>query len=403
MDDFENYEPRSPEVTRVGDGWFEAWLGEDVCRPGTAVRVYGPDDQTVIGRTLDHRGGATIGAQLLNRPSWLESGQSVEPLGSQTAFPPPEDATLDLTEASFRTEDDASLRFEFPDIPFSAYDSRRPAVATGHTGIDLLSPVAAGGTTLILDNGPAASGSVVVDALSQTALEDEADSPASTMLQGLQRLELISPGTPRWWHQSADSPNDDWRSVVVEEDSHSRWMGFRAATSWIAELRSQHHPTLFVADLPPLREDRPASGGRSRPGRQGDDDGLLESIAVDSLLNRLSEALASTTEAAVSSIFRLPIRHMDTGAQTIIETLPMGDLETVIFVDDTGCFDPKRSSSDAVIPDDDWQRRRNRAFRALQTTRDLEEKRRIQGPDALTDGERQAVSLLEGLSRPLSD
>lgn len=403
MDDFENYEPRSPEVTSVGDGWFEAWLGEEVCRPGTAVRVYGPDDQTVIGRTLDHRGGATIGAQLLNTPSWLESGQSVEPLESRAALPAPEDATIDLTEAGFRTAGNNSLRFEFPDIPFSAYDSRRPAVPTDHKGIDLLSPVAVGGTTLILDNGPAASGSVVVDALSRAALEDESDSPAAEMLQGLQRLELISPATFRWWHQSADSPTDDWRSVVVEEDSHSRWMGFRAATSWIAELRSQHHPTLFVADLPALRDDRRTKSGRSTPGRQGDDDGLLQSISVDSLLNRLSEALASTTEAAVSSIFRLPVRHMDAGAQTIIETLPMGDLETVIFVDDTGCFDPRRSSSDAVIPGDDWQRRRDRAFRALQTTRDLEEKRRIQGADALTDGEREAVSLLEGLSRPLSD
>jgi hypothetical protein len=174
-------------------------------------------------------------------------------------------------------------------------------------------------------------------------------------------------------------------------------MGFRAAASWIARRRSQHQPTLFAADLPTLQPKD------SRSTHDQDDDAPLAPISVSSVLNRLTDAMTSTADARVSCVLRLPLRHSSQGVDAVAETLPLGDVDTTIYIDDSGKFDPRRSSSDAQLPNDDaWHQRRERAFRALQTVRDLREKKQIHGEDALTDREREAESLIDGLSRPLS-
>ncbi len=371
MDDIESYNPQSSQILEVDGGWIEAFFAGEMPNRGEAIAITpdSADHPPIYGVVRTHKGGRRVEAMLVDRPSWVEPGCSVERTQRPTHVVEPEGQKLDLDADSLVPADRTASSFPLAVEPpsFSDIDGDRPALEIEWDPIDTFAPLVRGGLNLIID---AESDSTLFDWLCGRVLDRR------TAELG---LTIASPASKR-------EDDRDWdRLVVPPSGDHGRFVGLRVGTGWASHLRDQARDLVVGAHLP-----TPRSASRRSPER--DPNPKIPSLG--GVVDRLASRLVSTRRGTITSLVRLPVADSPAGFETIVETLDLGDVDAQILFDSEGTFQPRRSTSEAEI-EGERRERRDERLACLRQADQLRDKRQIMGPTALTERETELLERAE--------
>lgn len=365
--DLTDYKARSPQLVEVDQGWVRAFVGDDLPKIGHALEIRAESGERAHAVVQRHAGGRLVDAMLLDAPDWLAVGDEVVATDRQARLPAPMPGRTDLDQLSVAVDPvETTTPFSLPTPAFSDLHTERPPVETGFSALDRLAPLAGHGLNLVLDarRDPDAYDRLVERC--QRSLACEA------------RL---------WLSLEARNRQMPWASHQIETASapQRRLTGLRVLMSWAAALRDEGRDVFLAAELPPLVSADDTSDVEAALG-----------ASIGQVIDQIGSALTSTTDGDVTVLLRLPLFESATGLEHIIETMDLGDVDTQVFVDQQGRFDPYRSTSDAQLSGDaaaDQQRLLTTLSRAA-AARD---KSALLGDVGLEEAERRAIEEADSL------
>jgi hypothetical protein len=361
--DIDDYKDREPQVAKVSGDWLEVFIGDAIPATGHLLRIESPDgDQHVHAAVTSHAGGRTVRALVFDNPAWLTEGCPVSSTDAPAAFPTPSKGTLELDRVSLSSDEEGGVPFELRSPGFTEISSERPALELGLDGVDCVAPVARGGLNLVLDNHP---GVDVLHNLVERA-RDAAEADAVIWVGAKKR----------------EAP--EWPDYRIQAAQGREFAAYRLAMSWAQALSDEHDELIVVAELPAL------SAGQATEVE------VAMGVSIGDVIDTFGTALASTISTQITTLLWLPLAESADGIATIIETMHLGDVDTEIFIDEDGRFDPFRSTSDADL-DDEQQRARSDALRTLSKARDIREKVQMFGDDDIAPDEQEVLRRASGL------
>lgn len=372
MDDLESYEPQSAEVLDVEPGWVTVYLEERMPAFGEAVAVERDDGGTAYVAVHQRLGGRKARAQRLGDDG-IEVGDPARATGRPAGFRLAEDGSADLRSTRFVPEPDDPAgwtSFEWTSPEFSEIRGAFSAVETGYEGLDAIAPVAEGGTNLVIDTSDGRSA---------------ADHLTRAVVDGLRPIDAVhAPVEP-------DSEEPDWVTHPIRCERHSprHVAALRMAVALAADRRSRGDDLFVCVDLP-------------TPGRTpASDERQVTEPGYGELIDLLGSGLASTRDAAITTLVRLPVPERESDLAPIIETLDLGDVDAQIVLDGSGRFAPDRSTSDADRSDD-VRRRADAALETLRRAERARQKRDLLGERELSPDERDAIEQADALRTDLT-
>ncbi len=318
-----SYGVPDPKVESVRGSAFTAFVGDDVPTIGEGLWVGAPEGR-VLARVSRLAGNRRVEAVTLSESSAVVVGAPVARASAQAHLPGPGAGdTLDLSRASFVLEGEGALGWSPGRPGFAALDARRPALTLGMDALDLLSPLAARGANLVVDQSADASAFVALVEAARTALSP--DALLCVEAPGLESIVESSTHTVR----PGGSPEG------------AAW-ALRAVALWGERSRAAVGSTLVVVSLPAWSIDE-------ADFRFGGETGL--EVSFSELVDWLGEALVSTREGAVTLVMRVPVEESARGLADLADTLAVGDVDAQVFFE-AGVYDPRRSRSRAEQPDE---------------------------------------------------
>ncbi|MGM0559432.1 MAG: hypothetical protein ACQEVA_23825 [Myxococcota bacterium] len=361
--DIDDYKDREPQVAKVSGDWLEVFVGDDIPAVGHLLRISSPDgEEHVYAAVTAHTGGRVVRALIFDDPAWLAEGCAVETTQTRSAFPAPQRGTLELDRVSLSTEGETGVPFELRSPGFTEMSSERPALELGLDGIDRVAPMARGGLNLLLDNQPGTG------ALHEIAQRTRNATDADAVI----------------WVGAKKREAPDWPGYRIQAAQGREFAAYRLAMSWAQALSEEHGKLLVIAELPAL------SAGTATEVE------IAMGVSIGDVIDTFGTALASTISTQITTLLWLPLAECADGIATIIETMHLGDVDTELFIDEDGRFDPFRSTSDADL-DDAQQRARSDALRTLSKARDIREKVQMFGDDDVAPDEQEVLRTAEGL------
>lgn len=374
--DITDYEERSPQVIDVEAGWVRAFVGDDIPRIGDALGIRSESGEEVFAAVRRHAGGRTVDAMLLGVPTWVQPGVEVFQTDESAHLTAPREgqSSIDALAISAGKELD-TIPFDLRAPKFAELPGARPALHTGFAAIDRLAPLAHGGLNLILDTytGPEA-----YDAL---AAHINAGKPSAAG-----EFDAVL-----WLSGDARAPEWATHSLTFDGNAQRQLSALRVFMSWAVWLRDQGQNVLFCAELPPL-----ASRGVV------DEVETAMGVSIGEVVDGLGSKLASTKAGTITTLVRLPLHASASGIEYIIETMDVGDVDAQITIDDQGCFDPYRSTSDADL-DDEARSEKQKLLGVLSRAAAARDKAAMLGEFGLEPREEEALEKAEALQVRLAE
>lgn len=356
---FEDYQAPSPAVESVHPYWIEAFVADLSPRAGQALAIHSEQGEVVYAEVSALVGARRVQALLPAMPSWMRPGLEVAVIEQPIGFALPLDDDLHLGSALFvphQSGPTLALRGERPAM--MDLDGERPVVSSGAPGIDLFSPVAGRGFNLVIDVS-----STLEKFEGLVARVGEEVKPSTTIVVG---IDFSGPGRVGRVH--------------FEGGPAVQLMALRVGMRWAAHLRDEGEQVFFVAALPGIEE----SGETRQPGKA--------MPGMGEVIDLMGSGLVSTAGASITSMIRLPMKAHRDGLAHIIETLDLGAVDSQIFIDETGRFEPTRSFSRAEV-DPQVQAR---AGQLLAGVHRIRERLQLFGED---DVESEEMEVLEQMER----
>ncbi|MFU8802966.1 MAG: hypothetical protein ACNA8W_04065 [Bradymonadaceae bacterium] len=356
----EDYQAPTPHIESVHEYWIEAYVADDIPRPGEALGIVSPDGDRVYAEVRALTGARRVQAILPSMPSWLEPGLPVERTRKPVAFDTPTTGDLELRPTLLQPDGERGVTLHSERPSMMELDGERPFVATGIEGIDLFSPVAGHGLNLVIDVNRE------VDTFGLLA-ERVAGSVSAAV--------TIVVGT------DLPSPDGNARRVVYEGTGPIHLMALRLGMRWAAHLRDQGQTVFVVAELP-----RPAPSGESRPPASA-------SPSFGDVIDLMGSSLVSTRTGRITTLLRLPMEAHQEGLAHIIETMDLGAVDSQIFLSEDGRYEPSRSFSRADVDSE----RQAEAMGLLSRAHRVKEKIALFGEFDLEEGDLEVLERMREL------
>lgn len=366
-DDLRGYKPPMAAVERIDGSRITVFLGDEQPPLGSALGFL-IDSEPIYGVVERHLGARRAQIWL---PFGAENLSTQTPLlfsGKPAGFALPPDRRIDPSTALLRPLKDGDLPL-WPSPPSLAeLKGHRPPLLLGIEPLDLLAPLCLGGLNLVVDT---TDGDAAFEALATKALA--AAGPDNLLLPT--KFSELAEEKP-WLIEPAD-------------DSDQQILGLQILLA-LAEYLRQQGSTLAFVELPTPEEFDPQAQRTGLPGA-----GLPE------IIDRLGRHLVSTKEATMTTILRLRLPATHRALSQIIETLHLGDLDSLIYLTEEGRFDPRRSSSRAELDQRESNKRRQ-LLQLLSLARQAEDKKAIFGDFEITEEECQALDKAAALYAPIA-
>ncbi|QDG52936.1 hypothetical protein FIV42_19970 [Persicimonas caeni] len=371
--DITDYEERSPQIIEVESGWVRAFVGDDIPRTGDALGIRSEGGEEVFAAVRRHAGGRTVDAMLLGMPAWVRPGVEVFQTEESAHVTAPKQGQSSVDALAITAGKDLdTIPFKLRAPKFAELSGTRPALATGFSAIDRLSPLAHGGLNLILDTytGPQAYDALAARVHAARTRSDEYDAVL-------------------WLSGDARAPEWATHELTFDGDAQRQLTALRALMSWAVWLRDQGQNVLFCAELPPL-----ASRGVV------DEVETAMGVSIGEVVDGLGSTLASTNSGTITTLLRLPLHASASGIEYIIETMDVGDVDAQITIDDQGRFDPYRSTSDAEL-DAEARSEQQKLLGVLSRAAAARDKAAMLGEFGLEPREEEALEKAEALQERL--
>jgi hypothetical protein len=397
--DYRAPDDRPAIVERTAPHLAIARFPDELPAIGEAVEVRAddaPDAEAVVGEVRRHPGRRRVELLFFAAPDWLEAGCPARRLEHPAALRAPDSGRIDLDDLALAAKGPGTVSLGAVRPPFAELDGERPALPVGHDGVDLVAPIATRGVDLVIDES---DGDDAFAALAARVIEaTDPDAIVATT-----SIELDTGAAP---HTYVIEIQD---GVGAAGATLERALALRAARCLGCWRRDAGDTTLVIADLPALAPgpdtgwlDPAHTTGRG-PGEEADPP---PGMRIDEVVDRMGDALVSTTEAPVTLLLRLPAAGTTLGTAEILETLALGDVDAQIVIDARGRFAPERSMSRATHGGEEAEggvdaSRRRRALADLAAARELEDRAEIFGAEMLEDAERALLERVEELRAPL--
>lgn len=337
-DEIRDYKDRPSQVTAVHNpARFEVFLEGALPEPGQAVEITPSGEPPITARVARHLGEHHVEVSTLTPRQEITRGASARALHQEVGFPNPADQILDLRDADYATGS-AIIPMTPSELALMEIHPERPVLHTGLEPLDLLSPLVAHGTNLIIDQGGA------IHALLEHIRKQHPD---------LTLMVVSDTETP-----------DAQMQCIAPAGLEGAVLGLRAAVCWANHWRQNHSGhLLFLANLPALGLDPMAMFTMDQTGKE---------VRYPELITWLGEALAPSREARITTLLTLGIDASVDGIGEIIDTMGLGDVDAQLFFDKQRTFDPMRSTSRAELsPARAQQAQETRSYiRAAQKTED---------------------------------
>jgi hypothetical protein len=367
--DIDSYEPRRDQVVEAKTHSAIVQFDDTPPEIGNALRV-NRNGGAVYGRIASHEGNRRAEVIFAGSIESIEAGCSVEATEQPAAFrPPDEDGHLDVGVDALVPSSEASIPFEWSRPDFADLASARPALSVGDDALDLFSPVAEGGVTLVVHGN--ASEDHIFQLEDRTAEAVDADLGIA-IVSG-------SDDRPAWADVVVIAPDEPWGSA----------MALRAGICLAARERDRGRSIFIAGRLPALSATRGASESQKAEG-----------ASMEALVNRIADGLLSVRNTMVTGLLQLPVPSGLEGIETIIESLGIGEPDAQIVIGTDGCYEPGRSTSDADR-DPEARRREREARGTLRRAAELRDKRAIWGDQELEPEEREVLRRADAWHRPL--
>ncbi len=368
--DIRHYKARTPQVTEIQHGWVRAFVGDDIPRIGDALGLRSSEGEEAFAAVRRHAGGRQVIAMMLSVPEWVGEGTEVFTTGQSAHVPAPRAGTTALEALAISAgEASATMAFTPRSPSFEEMAGSQAALTSGYDAIDRLAPLSRGGVNLILDAFP---GEAAFDHLT-ARVHEAARADANLWLAGDDRA-------PGW---------ADYQITAGVDRGQRQLTALRVLASWATQLRDGGQHVLLCAELPPLASRGPATAVEAALG-----------VGIGEVVDQLGSALASTREATITTVLRLPLHTSAAGIESIIETMDVGDVDAQVYIDNQGRFDPYRSTSDADL-DADARSDQQRLLSVLSRAASARDKAAMLGEFGLEEAEEQALRKAEGLREKL--
>lgn len=317
-DEIRDYKDRPSQVTTVHNpARFEVFLEDDLPEPGQAVEITVSGEAPVIARVARHLGEHHVEVSTLSPRREVTRGARAVARREEIGFPAPTGGVLDLRDADYATGS-ASISMTPKDLALMEIHPERPVLTTGLEPVDLLSPLVANGTNLVIDQGGA------IHAL-------------------LAHIRKQHPDLTLMVVSDTETPGAQMQ-CIAPTGLEGAVLGLRAAACWANQWRQNNEGhLLFLANLPALGLDPMAMFTMDQTGKE---------VRYPELITWLGETLAPAREARITTILTLGIDASVEGLGEIIDTMGLGDVDAQLFFDKKRTFDPMRSTSRAELPSD---------------------------------------------------
>lgn len=347
-DEIESYREVNEAVLEQDDDRVVARLAGSV-RNDQSVSFH-QGDEVVWGRVVRQIGNGRVEIQIFEPPAWIGEA-TIQVHEQRPSLPLPWDVgPVDVRAISLGAPGEGP---EWPprSVSMTELSGVRSPMDTGIEAIDVLAPLVRGGFNLVIDasRDRDAFERLVAVALSEVDLDVRVDETSASY------------GMRRQIHAAGDV------------DHYERAMA--AGLAWIAHNRHERSSISAVMELPVvIAEYGPDTTDESR-----------HPASV------LAEATSSTKGCEVTCIVRLPAATGPDGFIDIVETLALGEVDSQIFIDTQGRFDPTRSHSSAPV-DDARGRERSQALSLIHRAERAGERQSIWGDDDLDPEELEALA-----------
>ena len=328
IDEIRDYKDRPSQVTAIKRPTrFEVFLDGPLPEPGQAVEIAVSGEQPIIARVARHLGEHHVEVTTLSPRKEITKGASARAIFQETSFPAPTKQAggeqLDLRHADYASGEASGESISMTPARLGLMDiaPERPVLYTGLEAIDLLSPLVAHGTNLLLDQGSATKALL------------------PHMRKHIPDAKLMVVDTAA----STEDPlatNADMR-CIAPEGFEGAVLGLRAAACWANQWRQNHSGhLLFVARLPAIALEPSAMFVTDQSGKE---------VRYAELISWLGETLEPAREARITTILTLGIDASVAGMSEIIDTMGLGDVDAQLFFDKDNTYDPTRSTSRAEL------------------------------------------------------
>lgn len=359
----DDYESLTPSVQTVDGDWLRLFCGDDLPSIGEAVAIKKPgEDHRLHAVVRRHAGARRVDAWLPLTPEWVQQGVGIEPTGRPAAFRLPESTRLTPHCEVLRPAREGDVPLWTDPPGWHQLSGERPALAVDIDPIDVLAPLCEGGVNLIIDD---TEGAEAFFRLAQAA--HGAVTPRRTLV-----------ATAEGGDGALSLEKTDWQ-VDVGDSTRSHIAALQMVIALAGRLRDTRR-SLAVVELPVPARTSPAGEPRRGGPRRG----------IPDIVERLARHLVTTEQASVTSLLLLRPGRREDGLASIIDGLRLGDADATIFIDEQGCFRPRRSRSGAQL-DEPTRSRQSRYLRAFDLARRASDKSALFGEQELTDEERDAL------------
>lgn len=365
--DIDSYEPQGMEVMARNGDYLRIFSPEVNSSVGAAVALHMDDETTYFAVVTNRIGNREIEAWLPACPDEVIQGTRVSFPAAQAGFVPPWEGHFQIDSTFFRPAQEGDL-LAIPEAPaMSDLAGKLSPVTTGLKPLDLLSPVAAGGITLLLEVAPTDSSDASTDLATDWLLHRCAEELDPDLIVSLGEKPFLF----------ADKPG--WHLPAEHQDLFANLRALQVLAALGPALRRRKH-TFVVVDLPAIPQfehlqEKPAQVQA----------GLAE------IVDLLGRQLASTKEASITLLLRLVLHEDHQDLAAIIETLRLGDVDAQIFVDSQHRYIASRSTSRAELSEAEILKRQE-ILTTLTIADRAEEKAAIFGDDDLTVEEKEALA-----------
>ncbi len=378
-DQIKQYASKTPELIGLYQGQqhlLEIYAGALIAAQGQLISIPDTGEQVRLLKPLGQRKWI---AQRLHTTFAVPKGGSLQANASQAAFPAPQGNTLSLHGPGFAPEDAPhALPYTIQTPEFKELSGTRTPVHTGVQAIDLLSPLAVGGVNLIIDSSPTKQGKNALLEATKRHVREVAG-------QNTYRELIITQDTTY-------TPTPDQLAVLCANAERPHYyLAMRALFSWNARLRTQtedkqHH--VVTVDLPLPSAHEALLEKYSTPKTE---EPQTPQQTLSEILSYIGDHLTSTHHTTITTVISLQLESFEGDLSQILDTLSLGDLDSLIVIDREGHYMPQQSRSKCELSQElaiKAQATRGLLHQAEQ----LLEKSTIFGDDELTDKE---LSMLE--------
>lgn len=359
------YQTPTPKIESVDGDHLSAFCGDDIPALGSAVAIESETEETRYAVVERHSGARRIDLWLPGAPDWVQAGTPIRPTHKPAGFARPQSESLTTGADLFRPLQEGDIVL-WPDAPkMMELDGKRPALILGIDALDTLAPIAGGGVNLVIN---AADDAEIFSRLARRTLAE------------------IEPATSLLATSSDVTPDPETKAFRIDPSAslHDNIAALQVVIALGAALRHSGTSVALV-DLPRLRQTGYEPPDLSAPA-----------FGLPQIIDRLGRHLVSTTDGSITTILHLRIADELQGLSDIIETLNLGDVDSLIYIDSHGRFDPERSTSRADI-DDATATRRHNYLQTLSLARRAREKSAIFGEHDLDPAEKKALETVEAL------